>query len=136
MQPHPIESIMRTTMEQIKQMVDVNTIVGAPIETPNGTVIVPISKVSFGFVAGGGEYGKCHDKNMKMDEDNSYPFAGGAGAGVCLHPMAFLVVNNNNVELLPVSYPSTYDRIIELVPRLINDLQQYFKKNGADSQQG
>src|SRR5665647_1057962 len=100
MSEHPIESIMKTTMENLKEMIDVNTIVGDAVETSEGTVIIPISKVSFGFVAGGGEYKEGMDakKGNKQNQaengmqDEDMPFAGGSGAGVSVNPIAFLVV--------------------------------------------
>ncbi|HNR05101.1 MAG TPA: GerW family sporulation protein, partial [Bacillota bacterium] len=84
----PVQSLMKTTMENIKNMIDVNTVVGDAVETKDGTVIVPVSKVSFAFIAGGGEYTGATDKN---EEDASkYPFAGGSGAGVTVQPIGFL----------------------------------------------
>lgn len=116
MQPHPIESIMKTTMEELKQMVDVNTIVGDAVASPNGSVIVPLSKVSFGFVAGGGEYGES-------TEDGTFSFGGGSGAGVSVNPVAFLVVGQNDVHLLPVENANSLDRVFELIPRLMKDVK-------------
>lgn len=78
MEKHPIESLMGTSMESIREMVDVNTVVGDPVQTQDGSTIIPISKVSFGFVAGGGEY-TCGAMRQQAEE---MPFAGGAGAGV------------------------------------------------------
>ncbi|MBQ7886098.1 MAG: GerW family sporulation protein [Clostridia bacterium] len=77
MDKHPIESLMGTSMESIREMVDVNTVVGDPVQTQDGSTIIPISKVSFGFVAGGGEYA-C----AGVQAQEELPFAGGAGAGV------------------------------------------------------
>jgi sporulation protein YtfJ len=76
MEPHPIEELMKTAMESIKEMVDVNTIVGDAVQTVDGTVIIPVSRVSFGFAAGGGEYAKGDNKN----QDSKFPFAGGSGS--------------------------------------------------------
>jgi sporulation protein YtfJ len=116
MQPHPIETIMKTTMEELKEMVDVNTIVGDAVASPDGSVIVPLSKVSFGFVAGGGEYGE-------PTEESTFSFGGGSGAGVCVNPVAFLVVGKDDVHLLPVENANTLDRVFELVPRLMKDVK-------------
>ncbi|MFW6306697.1 MAG: GerW family sporulation protein [Bacillota bacterium] len=129
MAEHPIEKIMDTAMTNIKSMVDVNTIVGDPVETPDGTVIIPISKVSFGFAAGGGEI-KSQNKKKKDNgngEENS-PFAGGSGAGVMLNPMAFLVVNKEQVRLLPVANNAVAERLINVAPELLQQIQKLLEK--------
>ena len=96
MEKHPIESLMGVSMEQIKDMVDVNTVIGDAVKTQDGSTIIPISRVSFGFVAGGGEYA------VSGAQAGAYglPFAGGAGAGGSIHPMGFLVCGRNGVRLL------------------------------------
>ena len=95
-QNHPIEGLMQTAMESIKAMVNVNTILGEPVETPDGTVIVPVSRVSLGFGAGGSEF------EPKGRDTGGYPFGGGSGAGISRHPVAFLVVGGGQVRLLPI----------------------------------
>lgn len=134
---HPIESIMETTMENLKEMIDVNTIVGDAVETSNGTVIIPISRVSFGFVAGGGEY-KEEPKLRRNDrtaaenmgqEQYPFPFAGGTGAGVSVNPIAFLVVGKDKVKLLPVNFNTTVDRMVELVPQIVEEIKGVIGKN-------
>lgn len=127
MERHPIESLMGTTMENIKDMVDVNTVIGDPVHTDDGGVIIPISRVSFGFVAGGGEYNvdpKGHAKPASQGNDDSLPFAGGSGAGVSVQPMGFLVVGNGQVKLLSANYVTPIDRVMELLPQVVNDLKQ------------
>jgi sporulation protein YtfJ len=133
---HPIEEIMKTTMENIKEMIDVNTIVGDAVETADGTVIIPISKVSFGFVAGGGEYkNNMQDKNANItqQEANKLPFAGGSGAGISLNPIAFLVVGQEKIKLLPVNFTTPIDRVVELIPQLVEEIRGK-KKQGNESQ--
>jgi len=133
---HPIEGLMTTAMENIKEMVDVNTIVGDAVQAPDGTVIIPISRVTFGFTAGGGEYGKSRVEKNKTgytyDENGEvhgkYPFAGGSGAGVSIHPVAFMVVGNGQIRLLPVNLNSSIDKIIDLVPDLIKKLSETVRK--------
>lgn len=115
MEKHPIESLMGTSMESIREMVDVNTVVGDAVQTQDGSTIIPISKVSFGFVAGGGEYGQ------PMAED--LPFAGGAGAGVSVQPMGFLVCSPNGVRLLSASCASPMERIVEMIPQALDGLR-------------
>jgi sporulation protein YtfJ len=105
-------------------MVDVNTIIGDPIQTSNNTVIIPISKVSFGFAAGGSEFkGETIDEYNKRDKDEQIqyrlPFGGGSGAGVSIKPIAFLVVQSNVVKLLPVDHSNTLDKILDYMPDLI-----------------
>lgn len=134
---HPIEGLMKTAMESIKEMVDVNTIVGDAVQSPDGTVIIPISKVAFGFAAGGGEYSYMADDDSGNGRDNeddevleadNYPFAGGSGAGVSINPVAFMVVGNGQIKLLPVNINSTLDRVLDLVPEFICKLEDMFKK--------
>lgn len=132
--PHPIENIMRATMEQIKEMVDVNTIVGDPMVSVDGTMILPVSKVSFGFVSGGGEYGKGENimrrkENVEFVDDIRHPFAASSAAGISLTPTAFVVVCEGNVNVIPAKYDCTVDRIIEMVPRLIEEVQKFLKKD-------
>ncbi len=127
---HPIEKLMDTAMTNIKSMVDVNTIVGDPVETTDGTVIIPISKVSFGFAAGGGEIKSSgSEKNKKENGDESKPFAGGSGAGVMLNPMAFLVVKKDQVRLLPVANNAVAERLINIAPELLQQIQTILEKN-------
>ena len=90
MEKRNIESLMGTTMENIKEMVDVNTVVGEPVQTGDGMTIIPISRVSFGFLAGGGDYAADEKKgSIRSMELESLPFAGGTGAGVSVYPMGF-----------------------------------------------
>lgn len=132
MAEHPIQGLMNTAMENIKDMVDVNTIVGDAIQAPDGTVIIPISRVSFGFAAGGGEYSNENGTdNVNNDSDNGsgiYPFAGGSGAGVSISPMAFMVVGQEQIKLLPVNINSSVDKILDLLPELINKANEVIKK--------
>lgn len=115
MDNHPIDNLMKTTMERIKEMVDVNTIVGDAIESKDGSLIIPISKVSFGFASGGSEFkgGDCKDNDIKL------PFGGGSGAGVTVKPVAFLIIRNESVKLLPVEYDNPVDKAIDAIPQLI-----------------
>lgn len=109
-------------------MVDVNTIIGDPIMTGNDTVIVPVSRVSLGFLCGGGEYGaKCKKNETPQSEENRHPFIGASAAGLSLTPMAFLTVTNGCVRVLPANYNCTVDRIIELVPESIRQIERVVK---------
>lgn len=117
---HPIESMMDTTMEKIRQMVDVNTIIGEPVVCPDGTVIIPVSKVSYGFATGGSDLPTKSQKEL---------FGGGSGAGVSIQPVAFLVVNEGNVRMLNMEYDGATDRIVGLVPDVVEKISELFKKN-------
>ena len=119
MEKHPIESLMGTSMENIKDMVDVNTVVGDPVMAQDGSTIIPISRVSFGFVAGGGEYA------LTGAQTGAYglPFAGGAGAGISIHPMGFLVCSANGVRLLSANCASPMERMVEMIPQALEGLR-------------
>ena len=130
MPEHPIEKILNTSMNSIKDMIDVNTIVGDAIQASNNTVIIPISKVSFGFASGGSEFkGETIDEYNKKDKDEQIqyrlPFGGGSGAGVSINPIAFLIVQADVVKLLPVDHSNPIDKILDYMPDLIE------KANGA-----
>ena len=134
MNEHPIENLMITAMSSIQNMVDVNTILGEPIETQVGITIIPISKVSFGFAAGGSEFrGETLKEYNKKDKDEEIqyklPFGGGAGAGVSINPVAFLVVQEGSVKLMPVDHDSCLDKILDYVPDLMQKLNEMFNKS-------
>ena len=120
-QQHPIEGLMVTAMNSIQDMIDVNTIIGEPIETSNNIIIIPISKVSFGFAAGGSEFkGETVDEYTKKDKEEAIqyrlPFGGGSGAGVSINPIAFLVIQPNNVKLMHVNHSSSLDKLLDYMP--------------------
>ncbi len=133
MSEHPIESLMMTAMTSIQDMVDVNTIIGEPIETTNGITIIPISKVCFGFAAGGSEFrGETIKEYNRKDKDEEIeyklPFGGGAGAGVSINPVAFIVVQEDTVKLMPVDHSSCLDKILDYVPDLMQRMSNMFNK--------
>ena len=128
MDKHPIENLMAATMESIRDMVDVNTVIGEAITTPDGATLIPISRVSFGFVAGGGEYGESQARQKSADTtDSDIPFAGGAGAGVTVTPLGFLVSAGEQVRLVPAQYCQSVDRLIELIPQAMAQLRDAMK---------
>ena len=114
-----LSEMMETSMDKIRQMVDANTIVGEPITTPDGVTLIPVSRLSYGFGCGGGDYGK-----------NKEHSGAGCGAGVRVEPMAFLVVKGGVTRMLPVGTPAitTVDRVIELVPELIDRVEGFVDK--------
>ena len=108
----------------IQNMIDVNTIIGEPIETSNNIIIIPISKVSFGFAAGGSEFkGETVNEYQKKEKEEAIqyrlPFGGGSGAGVSINPIAFLVIQQNNVKLMPVEHASSIDKLLDYIPEII-----------------
>ena len=119
----PLNDMMRNAMEKVREMVDTNTIVGQPITTPDGVTLIPISKVSFGFGSGGGAYGKAPKEN----------FGGGAGAAVKIDPVAFLIIKDGITRVLPVAVPpaSTVDRIVDMVPDVMDKVEKFFDKKEA-----
>ena len=118
---HPIGNLMDTTMNKIKEMVDVNTIVGEPITAPDGTLIIPVSKVTYGFAAGGSD--------LPTKKENKDCFGGGSGAGVSVTPVAFLVVSNGNVRTVQlVEKVSAVDNVIASLPELVDKVAALIKK--------
>ncbi|MDF2839052.1 MAG: Sporulation protein YtfJ [Evtepia sp.] len=126
---HPINEMMATTIQKVRDLVDANTIIGQPIVAGDITLI-PVSKLSFGFGTGGSEFAV---KNQKPEQDNA--FGGGGGAGVKITPVAFLTVHGESVKLLPMTAPAdtTMDRIVELVPDLVDKVADFFEKKPKDS---
>lgn len=129
MSEHPIQGLMKTAMESIKDMVDVNTIVGDAVETPDGTVIIPISRVSFGFAAGGGN----SEPEETDQSQTAFTFGGGSGAGVSVKPVGFLVCSPiHGVRFMPVEGNAIYDRLIDLVPNVLNRIQEMLDGSKKD----
>jgi sporulation protein YtfJ len=135
MADHPINSIMETSMQKIKEMVDVNTIIGEPVETCDGTLIIPVSKVSFGLAAGGAEYSgtitvNSEKESLKQSGENTtdkslkYPFGGGSGAGVSITPIAFIIVNYTDVKLLPLSSENALEKLVDHIPTVIDKIKE------------
>jgi len=134
MSDHPIESIMLTAMNSIKDMIDVNTIIGEPIQASNNIEVIPISKVSFGFAAGGSEYnGETVNQYKKQEKDEQIeyrlPFGGGSGAGVSLSPVAFLVIQGEVIKLLPVNHTNSLDKLLDYIPDLFEKISCMMDKS-------
>lgn len=137
MSENPIQGLMKTAMESIKAMVDVNTIVGDAVQASDGTLVIPISRVSFGFAAGGGEFsGCCSTSGGDSKESSQFPFAGGSGAGVSIQPVAFMIIGKEDIRLMSVCPNNSVDKLIDLVPDLIkkaNDLITSKLESGGGS---
>lgn len=123
---HPIGNLMNTTMEKIKEMIDVNTIIGDPITSPDGTLIIPVSKVSYGFASGGSD--------LPTKKENKDCFGGGSGAGVTIQPVAFLTVYQGDVRLVSVdSEEGTADKLVNMIPDVLKKVKRVFKKDKSES---
>lgn len=144
MSEHPIQGLMTTAMESLKEMIDVNTIIGDPVETPDGSVILTVSKVGFGFAAGGSEFkldgGSSQQSKGQQEQGQSQgqsklPFGGGSGGGVSITPIAFLIVNSSGVKMLHLDESThLYEKILEMAPQAVDKIQQMFSKK--NEQQG
>ena len=121
-----VQKLMGVSIEKIKEMVDVNTVVGNPITTPDGTTLIPISRIAVGFVSGGSDL---------PTKTQSELFGGGSGAGINIIPIAFLVVSNGDVRVLHMSSnPDTYDRLIDMIPKAADTVSGLFKKKDKEEQ--
>ncbi len=120
----PLESLMNESLKNIKGLVDANTIVGDVITTPDGTTIIPVTRVSFGFGAGGSDFSSKQSSDGKM-------FGGGSGGGVTMNPVAFLVVTKDSVRIIPVSNAmTTAERIVDVMPELMGKLNDFVVNTG------
>ena len=121
-----VPNMMEGMLHKIREMIDANTVMGTPVTTPDGTTIIPISKVSIGFGGGGSDFATNKGGN---------PFGGGAGGGVKVTPVAFIVVSEGNVRMLPVATPAntTADRLVEMIPDTLDKISAFIdshsKKN-------
>jgi len=130
---HPVESIIATTMTQLKTIVDVNTIVGNPIYSGNNTLVFPVSRVSVGFLCGGGQYEikKPAQANAAETEATDLPFAGTAISGVTVTPKAFIAVHEGQMKVTPAECGTTLDRLVEMIPAIAKQLSEAFKPKRA-----
>ncbi len=133
MSEHPIQGLMKTAMENLKEMVDVNTIVGDPVETPDGSVIIPVSKVGFGFAAGGSQF--VIDKTTTGTDEKQHPFGGGSGGGVSITPIAFLIVSASGVKMVHLDENThLYEKLMDFAPQVVEKIQQMLNGNGNKNQ--
>lgn len=118
-------------MENLKEMVDVNTIVGDPVETPDGSVILPVSKVGFGFAAGGSEFDiEDQKQNTDQQDKSQLPFGGGSGGGVSITPVAFLIVNASGIRMVHIDGQThLYDKILDSAPQIFEKIQSMIGNN-------
>lgn len=138
MNEHPIEGLMTSAMDSIRNMIDVNTIIGEPIETISNVIIIPVSKVGFGFAAGGSEFkGEAINEYNKKEKEEQIqyklPFGGGSGAGVSINPVAFIVIQENNVRLLPIEHCSSIDRLLDYIPDFMEKIGNSLNKSSKQT---
>ena len=135
MADHPIQGLMTTAMENLKEMIDVNTIIGDPVETPDGSVILTVSKVGFGFAAGGSEFGVEGQSSSGQGSDQKMgPFGGGSGGGVSITPVAFLIVSSNGVKMVHLDENThLYEKILDLAPQAVDKIQQMFENKNSNN---
>lgn len=138
MSEHPIKGLMETAMENLKDMIDVNTIIGDPVETPDGSVIITVSKVGFGFAAGGSQFNSTGQGSNKdpgqAEQDQNLPFGGGSGGGVSITPIAFLIVGTSGVKMIHLKDSThIYERLLDLAPQVVDKIQQMLKQSQQKS---
>ena len=121
---NPLNEVLQESMAKVREMVDTNTIVGQPIQTPDGVTLIPISRVSFGFGGGGATLGN------KKEATSDASVGAGLGAGVKVEPVAFLIIKEGTVRVMPVAVPAvtTVDRIVEMVPDVVDKVSGIIKK--------
>ena len=117
---HTLPNMLDNTISKIREMVDVNSVIGNPITTPDGVTIIPVSKVSVGFGGGGSDY-----------TNNKDAFGGGAGGGVKVTPICFLIVKDGSVRMMPVAAPAntTAERIVEQVPDVLDKIASFIQSH-------
>ena len=128
---HPIENIMQSSMEHIKRLADVNTVIGAPIMADEKTMILPVSKVSLGMLVGGGEYiavTPVKKSAIEVNIDGNFPFIGASTVGMALTPLAFLAVQDGSVRVLPAKQDCASDRLVDLIPQMVDTAERLIKE--------
>ena len=131
MDEHPIQGLMTTAMENLKDMVEVNTIIGDPVKSPDGSVIIPVSKVGFGFAAGGSEFNSS--SQGQDSEDATLPFGGGSGGGVSITPVAFLIVSDQGIKMVHLDQNThIYEKMLDYAPQVVEKVQQIIKESGQN----
>ena len=134
MKEHPIEGLMLTAMESIRSMIDVNTIIGEPIDISENITIIPVSKVGFGLAAGGSEFKdetlEAYLRKQNLEEEIQYrlPFGGGAGVGASISPVAFIVIQGETVKLMPVNHNNCLDKLLDFMPDLFEKVNKIIEK--------
>ncbi|RLL47850.1 sporulation protein YtfJ [Oceanobacillus piezotolerans] len=135
MEEHPIQGLMTTAMENLKDMIEVNTIIGDPVESPDGSVIIPVSKLGFGFAAGGSEF--TGSSGSGGDSGQSLPFGGGSGGGVSITPIAFLILGKNGIKMVHLDQQThLYEKMLNNAPQVVEKIQQILRENNNGREEG
>ena len=133
MEEHPIQGLMTTAMENLKGMIEVNTIIGDPVESPDGSVIIPVSKLGFGFAAGGSEFNSS--SGGQGDSEATLPFGGGSGGGVSITPVAFLIVSEQGIKMVHLDQQThIYEKMLDFAPQAVEKVQQILKESSQNKQ--
>lgn len=136
MEEHPIQGLMTTAMENLKEMVEVNTIIGDPVQSPEGSIIIPVSKVGFGFAAGGSEFNATNDSSSS-DSEATLPFGGGSGGGVSITPVAFLIVSDQGIKMVHLDQQThIYEKMLDFAPQVVEKVQEIMKDSGKQDRSG
>ncbi|MBR2968203.1 MAG: GerW family sporulation protein [Clostridia bacterium] len=120
---HPIERIMDNALVKIRSFIDADTVVGSPVTTSDGVSIIPISKISMGFLTGGGEY-----SDLSAEQKSEFPFAGGSGAGVSVQPIGFLVSDGKTIKLVNIGEKNPLEKLMEIAPEIVESIVTKAKK--------
>ncbi|UJL45074.1 GerW family sporulation protein [Virgibacillus sp. NKC19-16] len=130
MSEHPIEGLMTTAMENLKGMIEVNTIIGDPVKSPDGSMIIPVSKLGFGFAAGGSEFNNSSSSSSDGSEE-TLPFGGGSGGGVSITPIAFLIVSEQGIKMVHLDQSThIYEKMLDFAPQVVEKVQEIIKDAG------
>ncbi|WP_373893076.1 GerW family sporulation protein [Virgibacillus natechei] len=130
MSEHPIEGLMTTAMENLKDMIEVNTIIGDPVKSPDGSLIIPVSKLGFGFAAGGTEFNNSSSSSSDGSED-TLPFGGGSGGGVSITPVAFLIVSEHGIKMVHLDQSThIYEKMLDFAPQVVEKVQEIIRDAG------
>lgn len=134
MEEHPIQGLMTTAMENLKDMVEVNTIIGDPVSSPDGSIIIPVSKVGFGFAAGGSEFNSTSaNQDQSESGEATLPFGGGSGGGVSITPVAFLIVSDSGIKMVHLDqHTHIYEKMLDFAPQIVEKVQQIIKESGQN----
>ena len=125
---HPIENVLSETLSNLKNIVDINTVVGDPIKTPNGTVVIPISRISLGYVGGGGELSTLPVKK------GEYPFATGTGAGVNIVPIGFLIQDKEDTRFIQTSVGEGFEKILTSLSNIMQKISVSLREKGSEEE--
>lgn len=127
-----IENILKISMEHLRNLADANTIIGTPLSMPDGSTVIPVSKVGMGILSGGSDIPTKTPIRTSAEAIAEYPFGGTAAAGVGLTPVSFIVINQDGVKVMPVEYKSAADRFIDSLVPLLESVATNMKKNNCD----